>query len=102
MRALIAGPRTAVGGFQTKLAVFKPSPAAEKLFGIGIGESNAPTFASSVFPVVLLVPVLMSYVRTERRAPVSSFFRGGVVCGSREFLAVIGSDPIEVAPRVWG
>src|SRR6266853_2442374 len=66
MRALIAGPRTAVGGFQTKLAVFKPSPAAEKLFGIGIGESNAPTVASSVFPVVLLVPVLMSYVRTQR------------------------------------
>src|SRR6266567_3478968 len=67
MRALIAGPRTAVGGFQRKLAVFKPSPAAEKLFGVGIGESNDATVASSVFPVVLLVPVLMSYVRTQRR-----------------------------------
>src|SRR6266852_5494119 len=88
MRALIAGPRTAVGGFQTKLAVFKPSPAAEKLFGIGIGESNAPTVASSVFPVVLLVAVLMSYVRTQRsdvavaqsgttNAPVPGFTRSG-------------------------
>src|SRR3989442_11778595 len=67
MRALIAGPRTAVGGFQTKLAVFKPSPAAEKLFGIGIGESNDPTVASSVRPSVLLLPVLMSYERTQRR-----------------------------------
>src|SRR5260370_10428802 len=67
MRALIAGPRTAVGGFQTKLAVFKPSPAAEKLFGVGIGESNDPTVASSVRPSVLLLPVLMSYVRTQRR-----------------------------------
>src|SRR6266849_298476 len=88
MRALIAGPRTAVGGFQTKLALFKPSPAAEKLFGIGIGESNAPTVASSVFPVVLLLPVLMSYVRTQRRdvavaqsgttnAPVLAFTNSG-------------------------
>src|SRR5260221_4493 len=37
----------------------------------------------------------------DRRAAVASFFRGGVVCGYLEFLDVIGSDPIEVAHRVW-
>ena len=66
MRALIAGPRTAVGGFQTKVAVFKPSPAAERLFGLGYAVNSDATVASSVFPVVLLLPVLMSYVRTQR------------------------------------
>src|SRR5437899_13099007 len=66
MRALIAGPRTAVGGFQTKVAVFKPSPAAEKVFGLGYAVNSDATVASSVFPVVLLLPVLMSYVRTQR------------------------------------
>ena len=67
MRALIAGPRTAVGGLHENEAVFKPSPTAEKLFGLGYAVNSEATVESSDLPAVLLVPVLMSYVRIQRR-----------------------------------
>ena len=66
MRALIAGPRTAVGGLHENEAVFKPSPTAEKLFGLGYAVNSEATVESSALPAVLLVPVFMSYVRTQR------------------------------------
>src|SRR6266550_4884799 len=88
IRALIAGPRTPVGGLQEYEAVFKPSPTAEKLFGFGYAVNSEATVESSVLPVVLLVPVLTSYVRTQRsdvavaqsgttRAPVPGFTSSG-------------------------
>src|SRR2546425_13128413 len=67
MRALIAGPRTAVGGLHENEAVFKPSPTVEKLFGLGYAVNSEATVESSALPAVLLVPVLMSYVRIQRR-----------------------------------
>src|SRR2546421_7187007 len=66
MRALIAGPRTAVGGLHENEAVFKPSPTAEKLFGLGYAVNSEATVESSALPAVLLVPVFVSYVRTQR------------------------------------
>src|SRR2546422_6107383 len=66
MRALIAGPRTAVGGLHANVAVFKPSPVTPKLFGSGIGLRIAATVASSVLPAVLFPEALRSYVRTQR------------------------------------
>src|SRR5260370_12518695 len=68
MRALIAGPLTAVGGFHKKAAVFRPSipvAAVEKLFGRGIGLRIAAMVESSVRPAVLFDALRMSYVRTQ-------------------------------------
>src|SRR5207244_10446859 len=67
MRALIAGPRTAVGGFHKKAAVFRPSPEP-KLFGNGTGVRADATMESKVLPAMLfglLVAVRMSYVRMQ-------------------------------------
>ena len=58
MRAVIAGPLTAVGGFHRKAAVFKPSiPVVEvpKLLGKGTGVNSAATAVSSGLPRVLFV-----------------------------------------------
>src|SRR5258708_31812788 len=68
MRAAIAGPLTAVGGFHKKAAVFRPSPEL-KLFGKGNGLVSAPTAASRVRPPMLfrlVVTERMSYVRIQR------------------------------------
>src|SRR6185503_7879225 len=65
-RALIAGPRIAVGGFQRNVAVFRPSPAAAKLLGDGYDVSKPPTTESIGLAAVLLVGSLMLYVRTHR------------------------------------
>src|SRR6266404_9637186 len=67
MRALIAGPLTAVGGFQRNVAVFKPSPEVN-LFGSGMGVRSVATAVSSGLLAVLLPPtpvVRLSYVRTQ-------------------------------------
>src|SRR6185369_14277255 len=65
-RALIAGPLIAVGGFQRNVAVFRPSPAAAKLFGDGYDVSRPPTTLSIDLPAVLLSGSLMLYVRMQR------------------------------------
>src|SRR6266581_6133421 len=69
MRAAIAGPLTAVGGFHKKAAVFRPSPEL-KLFGKGNGLISVPTAVSRVRPPMLFTLVVaerMSYVRMQRR-----------------------------------
>src|SRR2546421_11375081 len=67
MRAAMAGPLTAVGGFHRNAPVFRPSPD-EKLLGSGNGLMIAATPESSGLPAVLLPPtpvVRVSYVRTQ-------------------------------------
>src|SRR5438132_12422490 len=76
MRALIAGPRTAVGGLHENEAVFKPSPTFEKLFGIGYAVNSEATVESSALAAVLLVSALMTYVRIQRRPVVGVGQRG--------------------------
>src|SRR5437764_9262739 len=64
MRALIAGPLTAVGGFQRNVAVFKPSPEVN-LFGNGIGVKSVAMAESSGRPDKLFAANRLSYVRTQ-------------------------------------
>src|SRR6266404_8205203 len=64
MRAAMAGPRTCVGGFHKKAAVFKPSPEA-KLFGSGNGCRIVATAESTVFPPTLFVEERLSYARMQ-------------------------------------
>src|ERR1041384_3050809 len=68
MRTAIAGPLTAVGGFQRNAAVFKPSPLV-KLFASGSPLTIDPMTVSKVRPpmlFVLFVAERMSYERTQR------------------------------------
>src|SRR6266481_1131269 len=64
MRALIAGPLTAVGGFQRNVAVFKPSPEVN-LFGSGIGVRSVAMALSKGRACVLFAANRLSYVRTQ-------------------------------------
>src|SRR5216684_2428545 len=64
MRALIAGPLTAVGGFQRNVPVFNPSPEVN-LFGSGIGGRSAATAESSGRDSELFAANRLSYVRTQ-------------------------------------
>src|SRR5215212_7011588 len=66
MRALIAGPLIAVGGFHRNVAVFRPSPAAAKLFGEGYAVRRPATVVSMTLPTGTLRGSLMLYVRTQR------------------------------------
>src|SRR5712691_251773 len=67
MRAAMAGPLTAVGGFHRNAPVFRPSPD-EKLLGSGNGLMIAATAASSGLDCWLLPVgpgVRVSQVRTQ-------------------------------------
>src|SRR6266571_1122581 len=66
MRELMAGPLTAVGGFQRNVPVFKPSPEVN-LFGSGIGVRSAATAESSGRDSELFAANRLSYVRTQPR-----------------------------------